>query len=162
MKLKFPILYIASALCLISTNLVAQTQSSTAEKRDKFAVYAGIGPNYYFNNLILAKDFVNPVNYSIAGRIMWEPEHLLSLGIETGYYRLYTVSFPEQPEIEISNSAIPIHVVISMKILKKFYVNFSSGQTILKNDVYTPKAGNVIGSTLSLAIMQELSAININ
>ena len=85
--------------------MFAQTESTPPPvKRDKFAFYAGIGQNMYFNNLVLAKDNVNPLNYSIAGRIMWEPEHLLSIGIESGYYRLYSVTFPEQAEVKISNS----------------------------------------------------------
>jgi hypothetical protein len=143
-------LYIAAIICFFTTNLLAQTESLPPAKKDKFAVYAGIGPNIYFNNLVLAKDYVNPVQYSFAGRIMWEPEHLLSLGLESGYYRLYSVSFPEQPEVKISNSAIPIQVVVSMKFLKTFYFNFSSGQTILINKVHTPKYGDIDASTLSL------------
>jgi len=133
----------------IAFNLQAQTENTAPVKKDHFALYAGIGPNIYFNNLVLAKDNVNEFNYSFAGRIMWEPEHLISLGIESGYYRLYTVDFPELPDVKISNSAIPIQVVISMKILKKFYCNFSSGQTILINKAHTPN-DNVNASTLSL------------
>jgi hypothetical protein len=142
--------YVVFVFCLIFTSLHAQTENPAPVKKDPFAFYAGIGPNIYFNNLVLAKDDVNEFNYSIAGRIMWEPEHLLSLGVESGYYRLYTVNIPELPDVKISNSAIPIQVVISMKILKKFYCNFSSGQTILINKVHTPAAGDVNASTLSL------------
>lgn len=143
-------LYIAGLICFFSTNLSAQTESLPSAKKDKFAIYAGVGPSVYFNNLVLAKDKVQTLNYSFTGRIMWEPEHHLSLGLESGYYRLYSMSFPEQPEIAITNSAIPIQVVISMKFLKTFYFNFSSGQTILINKVHTPKNGDNNASTLSL------------
>jgi hypothetical protein len=137
-------------LCLAVTGLQAQTADTAPAKRHNFAVYAGLGPNIYFNNLVLAKDNVNEFNYSFAGRIMWEPEHLLSLGLESGYYRLYSVSFAEQPDVKISNWAVPIQVVISMKFLKHFYAAFSSGQTILVNKVSTPKYGKLDATSLSL------------
>ena len=66
---------------------------------------------------------------------MWEPEHVLSVGIESGYYRLYTLTGPDTLHANIANSAIPIQLVISMKFLKSFYFNFSMGQSKLINKV---------------------------
>ena len=81
---------------------------------------------------------------------MWEPEHHLSLGIESGYYCLYTVNFDELSDLEISNYAIPIQLTISMKLLKTFYFSFSSGPTILVNKVITSNGERVDASTMSL------------
>jgi hypothetical protein len=143
-------LYTGIIICLFSTNLFAQTdEAAPAKGGHKWTIYGGAGPNVYFNNLVIGRDNVNQFQYSFAGRIMWEPEHLLSLGVESGYYRLYSVSFPEFPDVKISNSAIPIFIVVSMKFLKSFYFNFSSGQTILLNNVYTPTYGHVDESALS-------------
>jgi hypothetical protein len=79
-------LYKAFIGILVSTigfNCVAQTtDSASVKKNHRFTLYAGVGPNFYFNNLVLAKDDVNELSYSFVGRIMWEPEHNLSLGIE--------------------------------------------------------------------------------
>jgi len=143
-------LIIGLLICCSPLSLLAQTNSNGPVKIRKFSLYAGAGPSIYFNNLILAKNYVHELGYSFSGRIMWEPEHLLSLGIETGYYRLYSVSDKLHPGIKISNVAIPIQLVVGMKFLKSFYFNFSSGQSILLNKVDTPEHGNIDGTSFSL------------
>jgi hypothetical protein len=143
-------LLIGITLCFCSASLLAQTDNGVAVKKHKFAVYGGVGPNLYFNNLVLGKDYVHELNYSFSAKFMWEPGHLLSLGIETGYYRLYTVNNKAQSSGNISNSAIPIQLVVSMKFLKNFYFDFSSGQSIRKNKVTTPNYGDISSSSLSL------------
>lgn len=132
-------------------NIMAQQGKPAAAKKRHFAVYAGIGPNYYFNNLQIGKDLVNSFNYSIAGRIMWEPEHLLSVGIESGYYRLYTLDGNGAAQAHFANSAIPIQLVVSMKFLKSFYFNFSMGQTKLINKVTRQNTADFNTSAWSLA-----------
>ena len=134
-----------------STNSIAQTNDHPQSKKRRFAFYGGFGPNYYFNNLAIAKNLVNEFNYSFVGRFMWEPEHLLSVGIETGYYRLYTMNTPEPTHAHIANSAIPIQLVVSMKFLKTFYFNFNMGQSILLNKVNSDSYGNFDASSVSLA-----------
>src|SRR6188768_1578291 len=101
----------------VTVQLKAQTTTEPLTKPFHHSLYVGVGPNFYFNNLVIAKDYVKEFNYSFAFRFMWEPEHLLSLGIESGYYRLYSVDFREQSEVNISNNAIPIQLVVSMKFL---------------------------------------------
>ena len=119
-------------------------------KRHRHSVYLGVGPNYYFNNLVALKSEVKELNYSFVGRYMWEPEHLLSIGIETGYYRLYSISVSAKNS-RIRNSAIPIQAVIGMKFLKTFYFNFSIGRSILINDITTDADGDYDAKTFSLA-----------
>jgi hypothetical protein len=137
-------------ICFFALSLSAQTTADKKVKNHKFTLYGGVGPNVYFNNLVLGKKYVNELNYSFAGRFMWEPEHLLSLGIESGYYRLYSLSFGGQSDVIITNSAIPIQLVICMKFLKAFYFNFASGQSILINKVSNYNGGEINSSTLSL------------
>ena len=138
-------------LAACSLHAIAQTGNGPFTKQHKFSIYGGIGPNYYFNNLVIGKSLVNSFNYSFSGRFMWEPGHLLSLGIESGYYRLYTLNTPDSTQAHIANSAIPIQLVLSMKFLKAFYVNFSMGQSILLNKVKSQTYGNFDASTWSLA-----------
>jgi len=142
-------------ICLLvvcsTGSIMAQQGKPTAAKKRRFAVYAGIGPNYYFNNLVIGKNLVNSLNYSIAGRIMWEPEHLLSVGIESGYYRLYTLNGNGAAQAHFANSAIPIQIVLSMKFLKAFYFNFSLGQTKLINKVTRQNTADFNTSAWSLA-----------
>lgn len=137
-------------LLLFSVTLPATAQMDSTMKH-RFTVYAGIGPNYYFNNLVIRKDLVNELNYSFVGRIMWEPEHRMSVGIEVGYYRLYTLNFNGPLNTKIVNSAVPIQVVVGMRIHKNFYSNLSMGISILNNDVTTNFTGDFDAKAVSAA-----------
>jgi hypothetical protein len=131
--------------------------SASAQQDDKWTqdhkwvLYTGIGPNYYFNNLVKGTDKVNEVNYSFAARLMWEPEHRLSIGFETGYYRLYSLSGfnPVTGDVTIVNASIPLQVVVSMKFFNNFYGNFNMGHAILLNNVRTTIQGDFSATTIS-------------
>lgn len=138
-------------ICFLPTLATGQKEGAPGTKRHKFTISLGGGPNYYFNNLIRFKKQVNEFNYSFGGRFMWEPEHLLSLGFETGYYRLYNLNLKGTQNTSIRNSAIPFQVVISMRFLKVCYFNFSMGRTLLINDITTDAYGNFDAVTFSLA-----------
>jgi hypothetical protein len=148
------IIYLVPALLLAGAlGLQASGQSTEKAqlKKRKFVLYAGFGPNYYFDNLQFEGSLVNKINYSFVGRLMWEPEHLLSVGIESGYYRLYTVNAPAPSNARIANSAIPLHIVVSMKFLKHYYFDFSMGQSLLENRVHSPVYGDFNANSWSLA-----------
>lgn len=135
-------------LCCASwiAGFAQEPKSLGAVKKDhRFTLYAGLGPSYYLNNLVLAKKHVNEFNYAFVTRFMWEPEHFLSLGFETGYNRLYTVSSTDEntgASVHIVNAAIPLHGVISMKFSEHFYGGFNMGQAILLNKTTTSTAKN--------------------
>lgn len=137
--------------CSAFSSVTAQTDEVAPIQNHRWAVYGGIGPNYYINNLQQAADRVTELNYSFVARIMWEPEYFLSLGFETGYNRLYSLSGsgPILGKISIVNVAIPIQAVVSMKFLKNYYVSFNVGQAILLNNVSTENAGDFDASVLS-------------
>ena len=100
---------------------------------------------------MLAKDYVNELNYSVVGKIMWEPGYNLSLGIESGYYQLYSMDIDAgNGNVRIANAAIPIQIVVSMKFFENFYGSFNLGQSILKNLVTTTSQGEFNANTISL------------
>src|SRR4051794_13402515 len=129
----------------------AQMEMPVKEKERRFSLNLGVGPSYYFNNLVTGKDLVNEWSYAIVFRGMWEPEHFLSLGFETGYYQLYTASSKGNTPVKIVNYAIPIHLLASMNIVKKIYFDFGMGPSILHNKVHTDTEGDFNGSSMSLA-----------
>src|SRR4051812_11181308 len=147
-------IFFVAFICSISFKGVSQTNSTATPKNHKFTFYLGAGPNYYFNNLVLAKDKVKELSYSFVGRIMWEPKHNLSLGIESGYNRLYSadgeLSGGSAGHVHIVNAAIPIRIVISMKFFQNYYASFNMGQSILQNKVSTSNAGTFDASNVSL------------
>lgn len=146
-------IFAAIFICCFAFKGMAQTNVATSAKTHHFTFYAGVGPNYYFNNLVLAKNKVNEFNYSFIGRIMWEPKHNLSLGIESGYNQLYTLNADlpaPHGNVHIVNVAIPIRIVVTMKFYQHFYASFNMGQSILQNKISTSEYGTIDASTLSL------------
>ena len=138
---------LAVSTCLIVSRCAAQNELAPGEgKYHNFAIYGGVGPSFFFNNLKTFKNQVNPWGYEFSLRVMWEPEHsFLSLGFETGYYRIYTANgnvvdsmSGMQTDAHVSNSSIPLQFVVSMKFSKKIYANWSMGQSITFNKVSSP------------------------
>ncbi|HWA35566.1 MAG TPA: hypothetical protein VG737_15600 [Cyclobacteriaceae bacterium] len=141
-----------AALALVCLTVVlTHGQDAAPEKRHRNSVYLGVGPNYYFNNLVALKNEVNEFNYSFVARYMWEPEHLLSIGFETGYYRLYNIKLNGANHTSIRNSAIPFQLVLGTRFLKNYYFNFAIGRSLLINDITTDADGDFDASALSLA-----------
>ena len=128
-------LLIALLFCFVTGQSFAQNGEGESGKYHKFAIYAGAGPSYFLNNLVILKDGVSSFKYAISARIMWEPQHsFVSLGFETGYYRLYSVKSTD-PKGDVTNSAVPLLFVASMKFSKKIYVNWSMGQSLNYNKI---------------------------
>lgn len=108
------------------------------------------GPNYYFNNIKTFGEYVKPVNYGFFGRIMWNSRYLVSLGVETGYNKFYRVSGFDA--VKASLAAIPIHLVIGMRVTKSFYTSFSFGPSLLLNAASIETVDNrMFNKVLSLA-----------
>jgi len=151
--MKFLKQYLTILFCFLSATLIAQKDNYLDAKKHRFSFYMGLGPNYYFNNLDIGKNYVQPWNYSLTARLMWEPEHFLSLGIESGYYQLYTIKFPttSSETAQMTNIAIPIQLVISMKFLKNYYTELSIGQTNLISKFSSSTKSNSEFNTWSLS-----------
>jgi hypothetical protein len=145
-------LIIAVSFSLITGRAMAQNGEGETGKYHKFSLYAGAGPSYFINNLVIQKDDVSNFKYAISARVMWEPQHsFVALGFETGYYRLYSVK-STQPKGDVTNSSVPLMFVVSMKFSKKFYANWAMGQSITFNKVSnTDSSYNFNANTWSLS-----------
>lgn len=133
-------------LCL-TVNFIFLNLSSQKD----FSTQLAFGPNYYFNNLEIFKDNLDPINYSFYGKIMWNTRYRLSFGIESGYIRLYRLNdFSAGAKSEIHMTAIPVHAAIEMKLNKQFYANFSFGPSFIRNKITSTK-GEQITHTFSLS-----------
>lgn len=102
-----------------------------------------IGGGYSYHLTDLNIPDINLHGFSGTFRIMWQPEHLLRVGIETGYQRLYTLdkivnlTTLGKSEAQISMSAVPLLGVFSMVIfpemLPEFELKFSAGVMFLNS-----------------------------
>ena len=149
--LRITIIFLGILMCCSIHQATAQNKNVSTKKDRRYTVYGGIGPSYYFNNLVVGKEGVHEFGYSAVARWMWEPEYFLSLGVETGYFRLYSADYANgSNNAHITNSLVPIQLIVSMKFLKNYYCNFSMGQSILINKVTASASGNFDASTVSL------------
>ena len=59
---------------------------------------------------------------------MWEPEHRLSLGIETGYYKVYEVQLLDSKQVNTASLAIiPVLFRVQMRVFKRFFASVATG-----------------------------------
>ena len=136
-------LMIVLCTSLIASHSLAQNDDGQYKKYRHFAIYAGVGPSYFFNNLTVFKNDVNTLGYEFSFRFMWEPRgSFLSLGFETGYYRIYSVSSSQPVNAHVTNSEVPLQFVVSMKFSKQFYASWSMGQSLQYNIVSAPDNPN--------------------
>ena len=134
--MKTPIFIGLLLLILLSGSLSAQ-DSLTQTHRNHYSLAVGLGFSHYFNTLQIGKKFANPNSVAVSFRFFWEPEHLLSLGLETGYFRLFKVE--KQISSEKTSTAtmdiVPLFLLVRMRVINYFYVTAGMGLAMMINKV---------------------------
>lgn len=123
-------------LSLAATELKAQESDSLYHIN--FDI--GLGPAIYFTNMNY-ENLYGSYPFVFTFRFMWEPEHLLRLGIESGYLPLfyletkfYDTVFGDT-EAELSLNSVPIMGVFAMEVVENFEVFGGVGGFILISEV---------------------------
>lgn len=118
-------------LCFLSHFLIAQKTWNTRDSVARgVSITVGTGVSYYINTLeddpqrtALRQTFI-----CSSFRVMWEPEHRISLGVETGYYKVYEVQLSDSKQVNIASlSVIPILFRVQMRVFKRFYASAATG-----------------------------------
>jgi hypothetical protein len=144
MKKRIAILFLLTAWNLAS----AQKMDSTL----RMSVMVGAGWTHYYNSLVIGHEGLKNNFFGSSLRIMWEPEHRLAVGIETGYYKLYDATL--QPGNSTSSLAvIPLMANFRMRILKNFYLTGGAGIALLKSELNGP-SGSSKTQTISYSDVQ--------
>lgn len=123
-------------LSLAATELKAQESDSLYNIN--FDI--GLGPAMYLTNMDY-ENLYGSYPFVFTFRFMWEPEHLLRLGIESGYLPLfyletkfYDTVFGDT-EAELSLNSVPIMGVFAMEVVENFEVFGGVGGFILISEV---------------------------
>lgn len=112
---------------MISSSILAQNEESEYRAN----IIGGLGYGLFLSDL--EADGLNKSGFSGTLRFMWEPEHLLRLGIETGYQQFYSQSQKNvdsdygTTDIETSLTAVPFLFIFSMKIIDNFELTVGNG-----------------------------------
>ncbi|MBK7629431.1 MAG: hypothetical protein IPJ23_01680 [Ignavibacteriales bacterium] len=137
-----------------------------------YSLSVDIGGGYLRYITSLEFESLDQNGFSGSVRIIWHPEHLLSLGLETGYMYLYSIN-PKVNTVEFGASeakasmvSVPIFAIFSMIIfpesLPNLEVKFGPGVFLLYNrgEVFNEKIKNSlisIGMTTGVTYMHPLS-----
>jgi hypothetical protein len=128
--------------------------SQQMQRISGISVYATAGPNYFLNNFQQFKKRVDPMNYNLSFRIMWEPAYRVSLGLKTGYYKISTVSLiGPKANANFILSAIPIQLFVKTKISKRFYAFYGMGPSVCLNTMSASNGESIHASFVSFADM---------
>ncbi|MCX6280630.1 MAG: hypothetical protein NTU51_01540 [Bacteroidetes bacterium] len=129
---------ITALLCLIvfssaraqKPDSLVHPASDISHPKSHFTLAFGAGWSHYFANMDLVparnvqKDFIGT-----SFRFMWEPEYRLSLGLETGFYRIFRVDSTLTAEYSMQSrmNVVPLFLVIRMRIVDNFYLSIAPG-----------------------------------
>ena len=139
-------------LFLLAIFLFSVTVTAVAEKNEKpyqLNAFAGIGYNRFISGL--EEDGLNKNGFNATFRIMWSPEYLLRVGLESGYIKLFSVNIKHldtdfgRTYLKTSMSAVPLFILWSMDLGKKVDINIGTGGFLLYSSV--DSFGNKVTST---------------
>ncbi|MCH7962568.1 MAG: outer membrane beta-barrel protein [Bacteroidetes bacterium] len=137
-----------TSLIIILAACLSQSYSQADDPEYAVTTYINAGYSRFISELDF-KD-LNKNGFTGTIRIMWEPEHLLSIGIESGYLQLYDIStqLTIQDTITFNGSseltAVPILAVFSMELFENFKISVGSGMFLLTSKV--DALGNPVNS----------------
>jgi hypothetical protein len=125
----------------------------------------GTGYGHYFNAFtdVLDEDIKNN-KPSIYARLMWQPEYLLGIGIESGYYEFYSTTRIEtgssSQKLTTNLDIIPLFLSFSVKVAHHLKVNFATGGALMDYTILVNKSKKGAFSGQSLSMSDFVAGIN--
>lgn len=119
----------------------------------RMSIQVGTGWTHYYNNMVIGRSSITNDYIGSSVRIMWEPEHRLSLGVESGYYKLYNVGL-ETGDGNVDLAIIPLMANLRMRILKNFYITGGTGVVIMKSQINSTGAESSKSTVISYSNVQ--------
>jgi len=144
-------------LALLMTASLA-TYGQSQEKSRSINLILGGGIGHFFNTFtnVLDEDVHNE-RPSFSGKLLWQPEYRLSIGLESGYYFLYSTTRIQtdggSEKLTSKLKVVPIFLSLSMNVINHLDINFGTGWADM---IYTvnpaqSKAEKVVGTTYSMS-----------
>ncbi len=127
-------------LKIILINLILLSSITVGQIKDtvySISTEIGVGYSRYFTTMDY--DDLNKNGFSGTVRVMWNPEHLLSIGLETGYQYLYSIDNSDYntefgtTQFSASMYTIPVYMVFSMKIAPNIKITAGTGVDLMFN-----------------------------
>ncbi|MFM8913007.1 MAG: hypothetical protein ACKOE6_08855 [Flammeovirgaceae bacterium] len=127
------------------------------QQRHRFSVTGGVGWTHYINSLKIGTNAAFEDHLGGSFKILWEPEHRLALGLETGYFRFYSVegTSPVNPRVvgRATLSVVPIMFNVRCRVVNNFYLSTGTGVAFLLSRI-EGVGGSIDSSQTSLSNFQ--------
>jgi hypothetical protein len=125
----------ALGLVFFSLSLFSQQKDSTRVRLNHYTITVGTGWTHFFNNLENGDQNIKNDFVGATFKFFWEPEHRLSLGLETGYYKLFRITevVNQDTSVQIDRSLVPFLLLVRMRIINNVYLGAGIGISILTN-----------------------------
>jgi len=148
-KLKEKIIYLFIVVVIIMCSTVSNNYAQSQDTTYSISTYIGLGYSGFISELDYKN--LNKSGFSGTVRIMWEPDNLLSVGVESGYLQLYRlndqrINVPhESYTVSSELNTVPLLAIFSMKIFNDFKLSVGTGVFLLMSNV--DALGNAVTST---------------
>jgi hypothetical protein len=139
---------------LVTISSFAQRQLA---QRHRFSVTGGVGWTHYINSLRIGTQSAIEDHIGGSFKLLWEPEHRLALGFETGYYQFYVVERTSPINAQVVGKAmlsiVPIMINVRCRIVNNFYLSTGTGVALLLSRI-EGVGGGIDSSQTSLSNFQ--------
>lgn len=127
----------AFALLLIFTSpvLFAQQQDSARVRLNHYTFTVGVGWSHYIDNFEYGNKDLKQDFAAVGLKFYWEPEFRLSLGLESGYYKMFRADYVlgADTSIEVSRTVVPLLLLVRMRIVDNVYLGAGMGLALITN-----------------------------
>jgi hypothetical protein len=128
---------IIALVVLISNRPGCHGQGDTARGEYAIDIYAGGGISLYAADAsrpAYLNTEINTAGFAGTFRVMWKPDHLLSVGIESGFANFYSYRFGSNlTDGRVHLTAIPLLLIWSMPVKKNVSVSVGYGSYLLNS-----------------------------
>jgi hypothetical protein len=141
---------------LVFAFCISSAQTTEVNRHLKLVIGAGYG--HFFNNFTnVADNDVITNKPAFQGKLLWQPEHRLRIGIESGYYFMYSTTRIQtdggSETLTTNLNVVPLFMSFSMRIIDRFELNFATGWASMIYVIKVNKSNKnkVVGHTFSMS-----------
>ena len=139
-------------LAFLSVVVFSQKNDSVKVHLNHYTFTVGTGWTHYINTLEMGGQNLQKDFAGVSLKFFWEPEHRLSLGLETGYYKLFTAKgqLTDNTTGQVDRSIIPLLFLIRMRIIDNVHLGVGTGIALITNKTLGGQQ-KVVTETISLS-----------
>lgn len=122
-------------LIFITLAVFSQQKDSIKVNPNHYTLTVGAGWTHYINNLQYGDQDIQQNFAGLGLKFFWEPEFRLSLGLETGYYKLFKITnqYNADTSIQFDRSVVPFLLLVRMRIVDNVYLGAGMGIAMVSN-----------------------------